>query len=384
MNAKKQVRTWIEINSSAIHHNLGEFLGVIPKHTRFMAVVKSNAYGHGLFTVAEAMAGMKEFGTRGWFGVDSVVEALSLRREGFRNPMLVLGHTLPDRLKEAALNDITVTASTSDALMELSKLKKPPAFHLKFDTGMHRQGFFPEKAGKVAQFLKRKKLVPSGAYTHFASAKDRGYPTYTTTQLEKFKKAGQVLKRAGFKNMILHAAASGGALLYPESHLDMVRVGMGLYGYYPSPESTLNLSSGLFELKRVDLQPVLRWKTVVVEVKNVSEGVPVGYDLTEYTKRKTRLCIIPIGYWHGFDRGLSSVGEVLIRGRRRKVLGRVSMDMIVVDGTDSPHPKPGDEAVLVGRQGREEVWAGELAEKTQTSPYEVVTRINPLIKRFLK
>ncbi|MBI2637610.1 MAG: alanine racemase [Candidatus Sungbacteria bacterium] len=384
MNAKKHLRTWVEIDSSALRHNFVEFLKVIPKHTQFMAVVKSNAYGYGLFTIAEAMNGSKEFQKRGWFGVDSVVEALSLRREGFKNPMLVLGYTLPERLKEAALNEITVTASSFDALVELSKLKIRPAFHLKFDTGMHRQGFFPEDAKKVAEFLKRKKLIPSGAYTHFASAKDRGYPTYTLTQLEKFKKAVQILKRAGFKKIMMHAAASSGTLLYPESHLDMVRIGMALYGYYPSSESKLNLSSGLFPLKRVRLNPVMRWKTVVAEVKNIPAGVPVGYDLTEYTKRKTMLCVLPVGYWHGFDRGLSSVGKVLIRGKRRKVLGRVSMDMVVVDGTESPQPKPGDEAVLIGRQGREAIWAGELAEKTQTSPYEVVTRINPLIKRFLK
>ncbi len=387
---RRDVKTWIEIDKKSLHHNVEQFLRLIPKRTRLMAVVKSNAYGHGLVLVARALASSQlpapSSQRRLWFGVDSVVEATRLRREGIKNPILVLGSTLPTRMREAAENEITLTISNFDSLAALAKLKIRPDFHIKIDTGMHRQGFLPEYVFKLIKLLKRFKLVPQGVYTHLTAAKDIAYPTYTLEQLKKFNEAVLKLKKAGFKNLIRHAAASGGTLLFPQSRLDMVRVGMGLYGYWPSPESQIGFLShyrGFASIVNFELKPVLSWKTIIGEIKKIPKGSYLGYDLTERVSRKTRIAVLPIGYWHGYDRGLSSIGEVLVKGKRAKILGRVSMDMIVVDVTDIPKTKIGEDVGLIGKQGEDVILADELALKIGTSQYEFLTRINPLIKRML-
>ena len=375
----KEFRTWIELDKNALYSNARQVLRLLPKRTRFMAVVKSNAYGHGLTHVASALEQMADFRARGWFGVDSIVEAVRLRSEGAKAPVLVLGLTLPSRYREALEQNITVTASSFENLEALARLKARPKFHLKIDTGMHRQGFFASDMPKVIARLKRGGMVPEGVYTHFASAKDPAYPTFTLAQLQVFKAVVSKLEKAGFRQLIRHCAASGGTILFPQSHLDMARAGIMLYGYYPSREAEIHVSGA------IKLAPILTWKAIVGEVKEIKKGAYVGYDLTERVARNTRLAVIPVGYWHGVDRGLSSVGEVLIAGRRRKILGRVSMDMIVVDVTDGVKKvRAGDLVVLIGRQGAESIWADEVGEKIGTSAYEVLTRINPLIKKIVK
>lgn len=380
MNPVSGLRTWVEIYRKALEHNLKVFLNLIPKQTKFMAVIKSNAYGHGLVQVAKLLANNQLPIIDNqclWFGVDSIVEGLRLRREEIKNPILVLGSTLPSRIKEAADQNIILTVSNFESLMSLIRANRRPVFHLKVDTGMNRQGFLLSVLPRVVKLLQRSGLSPAGIYTHLA-AKDRGYPVYTNLQLSNFKKTLKLFKRAGFKNLIRHAAASDATLLFPEAHLDMVRVGMGLYGYWPSWVAKVK------HPVRMVLKPVLSWKTVVSEVKMIPKGSYVGYDLTEQVSRNTKIAILPIGYWHGYDRGLSSVGKVLIRGRRAKVLGRVSMDMTVVNVTGIPKIKVGDTAVLIGKQNGGEIRADESALKIGTSEYEFLTRINPLIKRFVR
>ena len=367
------MRTWIQINKPSLIGNMKTLRGLLSAKSRFMAVIKSNAYGHGLVTVAKILNSDKEFQSRGWFGVDSIVEALRLRREGIKNDILVLGSTLPENMKEAADRRIILSISTFEALKAASTAKA--RIHLKFDSGMHRQGFLPAQTPRLINELKRLQITPEGIFTHFASAKDPAYPTYTLSQIDKFKKALRLFKQGGFKNLIQHAAASGGGLLFPESHFDMVRFGIALYGYFPSLEAQIALQH------KLRLRPVLEWCAKVTEVKEIPAGSYIGYDLTQKVSRKTRLAIIPVGYWHGYDRGLSSCGEVLIRGVRRCVLGRVSMDMIAVD-VSAGKVAVGDIAVLIGRQGKEVVWANDLALKINSSPYEVLTRTNPLIKRI--
>jgi alanine racemase len=373
-------RTWIEIDSNALYNNVRVMTKRLAPRTRFMAVIKSNAYGHGLTQIAQLLALRSSlFASRYplWFGVDSIVEALRLRKEGITQPLFVLGFTLPARLKEAVGADITLSISSFESLKALSALKQRPQFHIKIDTGMHRQGFELKDILQLIKALKKAKLAPAGVYTHFASAKDPGYPSFTNGQFRTFLKAAALLKKAGFKNLIRHAAASGGTLLFPDTHLDMVRPGMALYGYFPSSEAETHLAH------RMHLRPVLSWKAVVGEVKLIKKGEYIGYDLTERFPQDTRIGIIPVGYWHGFDRGLSSVGEVLVGGRRRRVLGRVSMDMIAVDLSGGGVARQGDEVVLLGKQDKEEVTASEMAMRIATSPYEIITRINPLIHKVI-
>lgn len=378
MTKPSGVRTWIELDKRALLSNSRALRKLLSKKTSFLAVTKSNAYGHGLTQIAKILESEPNFSDAGWFGVDSIVEALRLRREGIENKILVLGRTLPERIKDAIQENVTITVSSLSGLSELvkngTKNKNCPEFHLKIDTGMHRQGFFPNELSTAIKTLKHHKLAPSGIYTHLASAKDSLYPAYTLEQLKNFRIALQAMRTAGYKNLIRHSAASGGTMLFPETHLDMVRVGMALYGYYPS------LETGLRTAKKVKLKPVLSWRSLVGEVKEIPNGAYVGYDLSERVNRRTKMAVIPIGYWHGFDRGLSSVGEVLIRGLRRKVIGRVSMDMIVVDVTDGAKKvQPGDVVTIIGRDGRSAIWADKIGAKIGTSCYEVLTRINPLI-----
>lgn len=372
------VRTWIEVRKRALYANADNFLSLIPSHTLLMAVVKSNAYGHGLSLIAELMHNYPAFTKNGWFGVDSIVEALRLRKDGVTSPLLVLGFTLPSRIAEADAHDIALSISSFDALHALTTARSRPSFHLKIDTGMHRQGFLLDEMTHVIRELKKKKLKPAGIFTHFASAKDAAYPGYTVLQMREFYAAMKHISEAGFGDMIRHAAASGGTLLFPDTHLDMVRIGMGLYGYWPSPEAELQnrLPSGF------TLKPVLTWKTVISEIKEIPKGSYVGYDLTCRVTKKSRIAILPIGYWHGYDRGLGNIGEVLVKGRRARVLGRISMDMTTIDLTGIPNVRPGDEVVLLGSQGKDAIWADELAHLIGTSAYELLTRINPLIRRI--
>lgn len=370
------IRTWIELDKKALFHNLETFLGLIGAKAKFMAVIKSNAYGHGLVATAKTFMGDKEFQKLGWFGVDSIVEGMRLRKEGISIPIHILGMTLPSRIIDAARNNISITISNFEALDYFFKSLQKPKFHLKVDTGMHRQGFLFEDISRLILALKKRKLAPQGIYTHFSAAKDPSCPAYTLGQLKLFLAIDKKFKQAGFGNYIRHASATGGTLLMPKAHLDMVRVGIGLYGYWPSDE--LKIKN---ENKKIDLKPVLQWKTIVGEIKKIPSGSFVGYDLTERVSRLTTIAVLPIGYWHGFDRGLSGIGEVLVGGRRRKVLGRVSMDMVVVDITEKPKVRVGDEVVLIGGQGREFIWADEIALKIDTSQYEFLTRLNPLMKR---
>ncbi len=377
------LRTWIEIDRHALRHNVGEFFRIIPTHTRLMAVIKSNAYGHGLVTATKIISEISNFQKCGWFGVDSITEALRLRREGIANPIAVLGFTLPSRIEDAAREHIAVSISNFGALAAIIKEKQRPVIHLKIDTGMHRQGFLEKDIPRLIRILKKNHIKPEGVFTHFASAKDVARPDYTLAQLAVFKKIIADFEKSGFTQMIRHAAATGGTLLFPDAHLDMVRIGIGLYGYWPSEEAKREKGKGKNREKQVILKPVLSWKTIVAEVKQIPKGSFVGYDMTERANRATRIAVLPIGYWHGYDRGLSSVGYVLVRGRRARVLGRVSMDMIVVDITDIPRARVGDEAVIIGHQGRTIITADDMGRVINTSAYEVMTRINPLIKRMV-
>lgn len=365
---KNQLRTWIEVDKKAIFHNIGAFRKILKPSTKLMAVVKSNAYGHGLIDFAKNTENRVD-----WFGVDSITEGLKLRQKGLKKPILVLGYTLPSRLEEAVNSGVSLTVSTFETLEKIAKLKRRPEIHIKIDSGMHRQGFFLKDMPRAIKFIKRFKIEPEGLYTHLAAAKDILYPSVSLKQIEVFKKADGIFKNSGFKNYLRHAAASAGTLLYPEAHLDLVRIGIGLYGLFSTKE--IEIQTG------VKLKPALAWKSVIGEIKTVSSGTFIGYDLTEKVNKPSRLAIVPVGYWHGFDRGLSSTGEVLINGQRCKVLGRVAMDMIVAD-ISAAKAKVGDKVVIIGKSGKENLAAADIAQKIGTINYEVVTRINPLIKRF--
>lgn len=374
-NQSKKYRTWIEIDSRAARANYNVFRRLIGKKVKLWAVVKSNAYGHGLFAFSGLM---EKFGIDG-FCVDSEVEGIALRKAGIKKPILVLGSTLPLRYAEAAENNITVTISNFESLVALAQAKQIPDFHLKIDTGMHRQGFYLEDIPKIIKFFKAKKNIITsryrGIYTHFASAKDINYPTYTDLQFGKLQKAKAMMRAAGFSCDIMHASATGGTLISSKYHADAVRIGIGLYGLWPSKELEIQLG------ETVGLKPVLSWRAVVAETKRLAPGDYVGYDLAERVPRAITSAVLPVGYWHGLPRSLSSIGEAIVNGKRACILGRVSMDMVSVGLQNLA--KPGDIATLIGNDGHDEIFAWELAQKAGTTHYEILTRLNPLMERIV-
>ncbi len=369
------LRTWIEVDKKALEHNLHVFRRRIPRSCQIMAVAKSNAYGHGLYDFVPLMETMAV----DWFGVDSIVEAVTLRRNGITKPILVLGYTLPVRFKEAIKYRVSLTISSMESLRGLAALPdcRKIKIHLKLDTGMHRQGFLPGKVSDLIRYVKKNtlRLNIEGVYTHFATAKDPGSRDYTRNQIELFERSLSGLHQAGFRPL-RHACATAGTLNYPEAHYDIVRIGIGLMGLWPSAETRRAWE------KDVALKPALTWRTILSETKRLKKGAGIGYDLTETLARDSTVGVCPIGYWHGFPRSLSRVGEVLIRERRAKVLGSVSMDMIVVDLTGIRGARVGDVVTVIGKDGKEEITAYETAARARVSPYEFLTRINPLIQKF--
>lgn len=384
MKPSNYYRTWIEIDAKKLRANVSEFFkligqrrnnvpGFIPEKTIFIAVIKSNAYGHGISGIARELLRHQEFKTRGWFGVDSIVEALRLRKIGIKNPILNLGYILPSKLLQASKNNIAVTVSTFEMLVALRRVKKPVAIHLKFDTGMRRQGFYAEHIPEIIkQLIAMPHIAAQGIYTHLA---DPEHLARAKRQLDEFKRIIKPMKKF-YPDILTHALSSGGVLFHPNAHYDAVRIGMGMYGYFPSSKAEK------YAARKVSLQPALAWKSVISEIKYAKKGEYVGYDFTERLSRDSKLAVVPVGYWHGFDRGLSSRGEVLIRGKRAKIIGRVSMDMITVDITGVPSASVMDEVVIIGHSGEKIITAENLAKRLNTTPYEVLTRLNPLIKRI--
>lgn len=343
-----------------------------------MAVVKSNAYGHGL-TLTAGIIGKKA----DWFGVDSVDEGAALRKAGIHHPILILGYTPLSGLREAVANDLRLTVYNAETIKALSALRsrRPARVHIKIETGTTRQGIAGVELLRLAKLAAGSRgVLLEGISTHFANIEDTTDHRYAMGQLKRFVEDSKRLSAAGIDVGVRHTACSAAAILFPETHFNLARVGIGLYGLWPSKETRVSVQRTGTSL---DLQPAMTWKTIVAQVKRIKRGTPISYGLTDRVSRDSTVAVLPAGYWDGYDRKLSSVGSVLIRGRRTKILGRVCMNMMIADVTDIPGVKLEDEVVLLGRQGREIIAAEDLASKIGTINYEVIARINPQIPRIV-
>lgn len=354
-----------------------------------MAVVKSNAYGHGLVQITEIVSSKSK---NIWFGVDNLDEARVVRNIAPKNPVLVLGYTQNARLKEATLLGAQLTIYNWETLKALQNLRLHATHyrfqvHVKIETGTTRQGISEDETVEYIKKLKKiKRIEVAGISTHFANIEDTGNHTYAEHQLTRYNSVIERLKRAGISIPAHHTACTAATLLFPKIYGNLVRVGIGLYGLWPSSQ-VRELSNG----NGIDFKPVLTWKTIVAQIKHTKKGTPVSYGLTERVECNSMIAVLPVGYWNGYDRGLSRIGYVLINGKRCKVLGRICMNMMMVDITNAGNVHPEGEVVLLGYQGKgsgdklttQEVSADELAEKLNTINYEIVTRINPLIPRII-
>jgi len=352
--------------------------------------MKSNAYGHGLKEVVrlfQTSGRLPSVYTEGnlpevWFGVDSVDEALTLKKTGVKNSVLILGYIPIPRLAEAIKNGFRFALYDTDVLKEsvriAKKLRKKAHVHIKVETGTYRQGIVCAHIPVFASFLRKhaRYIISEGIYTHFADTENEASLFYKE-QLQAFQECVSLFAELGIVPPYRHEAASAAILTYADTHATMVRLGISLYGMYPS-EDVKHLVSD-----KLRLQPALTWKTRVAQVKDVPKGATIGYDRAFTALKPMKLAVLPVGYWDGYDRKQSNKGSVLIGGKKCSVVGNICMNIIMADVTGVPRVAAGDEAVLLGRQGSAEITAEEFAAKIGTINYEVTTRINPLLPRIV-
>lgn len=374
--------TWVEISRAALVHNVRLFRGLVGKGTSLLAVVKANAYGHGLEPVA---ALCEEQGVE-MLGVHTAEEVTALRRAGVRLPVLVMGYLTPAQVADVVAPDVHVLLSSRQVLEALAahgrRLGVALPVHVKVDTGTHRQGVEPAEAAGFAAAARTAGLAVVGVATHFANIEDTTDHSYAFGQLERFRAALAAVQAKVGPVRHIHAACSAAALLFREADFTMARVGISLYGHWPSKETYLSwlLAHGRDGLK---LEPMLAWRARVGQVKWVDAGAPVGYGLTYRPTRRCAIAVLPIGYADGYPRALSNRARVLLRGRPAPVVGRVCMDIVMVDATDIPGVAEGDVATLIGADGAETVTAEELAEQAGTINYEILARLSPALPRIV-
>ncbi len=370
-------KTWVEINKNALKNNIRQFQKLIG-NVNLMAVVKSNAYGHGLIETAKIL----KISNVTWLGVDSINEAIRLKKAGINSPILILGYTLKSRLKDVVKYGFRQVVYNEETIIELGKINKKIRVHLKIETGTSRQGIEKDQVLDFVKLIKKyQRIEIEGIYTHFANIEDTTNYSFAEKQLNKFKEVVNLLERNNTTIPVKHTACTAATILFPETYFNLVRVGIGIYGLWPSKETFVSAKN---EHKKLTLEPVLSWKTKVAQIKNIKSGAAIGYGLTEKVFKKSKVAVIPVGYYDGYDRKLSGVGNVLIRNKRCKVLGRICMNMMIVDVTHINNVQIEDEVVLIGGQGKEFVIAEEVAQKVGTINYEIVSRINPLIPRIIK
>ncbi|MBI4457635.1 alanine racemase [Candidatus Uhrbacteria bacterium] len=370
------MKTWVEISRGALGENFETLRRIVGRKSLIMAAVKANAYGHGFEAVVPVLQRRVD-----WFAVDSVPEADIVARLAPAMPVLVLGYATDEELARAVKKGYRLTlynAAAAKRLLRLGTPSRPARVHLKLETGTSRQGIFiSDLAAFVKPLIGKRQIRIEGASTHFANVEDTADLSYARLQLRRFEQGMAILRRLGVEPPLPHAAASGAAMILPEARFGMVRTGIALYGLWPSATIRQDV-----EKLGHRLRPVLAWKCRVAQVKRLPKRTPVSYGLTERLRRDSLIAVLPVGYWDGLPRALSSVGEVLVRGHRAKIIGRICMNMCMIDVTDAGQVEAGDEVVLIGRQGSEEMSADEFAAKHGTIHYEAVTRINPTIPRI--
>jgi alanine racemase len=359
---------WLEVDRGAIINNLRRMQGLTS--VRVMAVVKANGYGHGITQIARVVADAGAFSC----GVARIDEALELRRGGVEIPIQVLGYTSSDRFVEAIGNDVTLTIFHPEQAKIIgaaaAQAGRIATVHIKVDTGMSRLGATPEVAFElVRQLSTEDDVFLEGIFTHYACADEPHLPV-TEQQEKQFLDLLAELHTAGIRPEIAHAANSAAALTRPSSHFDMVRIGIALYGMNPSPEVLL---PGTFK-------PTLTWKAQLSSIFTLPPGRGVSYGHSYVTKEFERIGVVPVGYGDGYRRVPGN--EVLIGGKRTPVVGKVCMDQLMVHLGELPEAAIGDEVVLLGTQGEEEITASELAQKWGTINYEMTCGLSARVPRF--
>jgi alanine racemase len=366
--------TYCVIDLAALRWNFEQVKKSVGPGVKILSVVKANGYGHGAREVAKTLS---QAGSDG-FGVATVEEGIELRESGIRSPILVLTAIYAGQLGQLLQHKLTPAISDLDTLRGLERLLRKRSrslnFHLKVDTGMGRLGLLHSEVENWLPELSRlKALKLEGLFSQLSHAEDeRG--EHTRTQIENFRRVLERLQEAGFNPPSIHLANSAALIAEGSAHFTMVRPGLMLYGLYPAPEMA----------RQVELKPVLSWKTRVLQVKQLPGGSSIGYGRTFVTQRESSIATLPVGYADGYHRLLSNRGAALVRGKRAPIVGRISMDLTMVDVTGIAGVSQGDEVVLLGRQGDHAVSADEMAGWAETISYEILTSISARVPRIQK
>lgn len=354
------INSRLEIDLQALNNNLKYLKNISSDKTKLMAVVKADAYGHGFIEIALES---EKSGLVSYLGVANVAEAKILRQVGIKIPILVLGTVFPHQLSISFKYDIETVLTNVENVINAQNIAKKNnvkgKVHIKIDSGMGRVGIRPEKLDELLTELKKSEnLNLIGVMTHFAESENADF-TFTNKQTQVFKECVEKIKSYGFKDFIIHSANSSATLIHPETYFDMTRGGLAMYGVGDPPNN--------------NLIPVLRLKSKIVSIKNIPEGNYLGYGRSFVTKRDSLIAIIPIGYADGFPRILSNNQDILINGKRYPIVGNISMDQSIIDITDCPDVLSiGQEVVLIGKSGNEEIKVEEWAKKSYKISYEVL------------
>lgn len=363
--------TYASISLANIRHNIELMRSRLKPETKYLAIVKANAYGHGMEAVSNCAL---ESGAE-YLGVAFSEEGVRLRLAGITAPILLLGATEEDHMDDVIRHSLTPTVFTAETLQLLqshaAKLGLPCRVHIKADTGMNRIGFTSEAAFTEAILLLKRSpnLILDGLFTHFAVS-ELPDQSFTLLQAERFRRYADIARQNGL-HPILHASNSAAALHIPEVQFDMVRGGIAMYGCHPAGHA----------VEGIDLKPVLSWHSYVTHIKTVPAGEGISYGLKFVTPCDMRVGTVAVGYGDGYKRCLSGKADVLIRGRRARQIGTICMDQMMVDLTNVPDAEVGDDAVLLGTQGNESVTADELADKAGTISYEILLSLSERVPR---
>jgi alanine racemase len=370
--------TWLEIDFDAIAGNTRLLKERVGPDVQVLVSLKADAYGHGALRVARTAL---QNGAS-WLGVATVSEAQPLRAAGISAPILIFGYIAPWQARDAVQLDLRATVYSLDAAESLARaardLSREIRVHVKVDTGMARLGLRSEDVASIVAFVERLRELPGliveGLFTHFAtadSAEETFGRTYARRQLERFETVLAALGERGLRPPIVHAANSAALLTMPDAWYDLVRPGIAIYGLAPSPDAPLPEG----------FRPALAFKTQVAQVKEIPPGEGISYGATYITTAPMRIAVLPVGYADGFRRAPANWGEVLIRGQRAPLVGRVCMDQCMVDVTHIAGVRVGDEVALIGRQGEDELTAEAVAERLGTINYEVVAALLARVPR---
>ncbi len=365
-------RVWAEIDLDALNHNFNAVKGLLRPQTKILAVVKANAYGHGAVPCArELLAAGADY-----LGVATIEEALELRHANIFAPILILGYSASQQAEVLISNNITPTVYTVEFAKALSKaalkLRKDCRIHIKVNTGMERLGFEPEQLKEIKSVCSLPGLIPEGIFSHLACA-DSEDSSGVHQQFQRFISLTDALKAEGVEFPLRHILNSAGIFDFPEYQLEMVRPGIVLYGYYPSE---------FIHTERAALRAVMTLKTRVIHLHKAKPGAMVSYGWTYTVTEPTTIATLPIGYADGYNRHLSGMAKMLAKGKPVPLLGKICMDQCMIDVSSVNTISVGDEIIIIGKQGDEEITAQTLADQINTISYEILCATGKRVPRL--